>query len=426
MNWGMTIRLLACCLLSAALALPAQAEPEPLKILINKALERNPELQSLRLQAQSAMLSARAAGALPDPQLSLGVMNLPHSSLSLDESPMSSIKLGVSQVIPWPGKLSGRSQVADLQARMTQQSVEQAANRIRREVTSRYYDYAFWTEGTKVLEDNLVLTEALIEVTRTRYANGEAAMQEVLRSQNARDRLLNRMRMFEQSAMTALLELQRLTNDTATAIAADNIGLPAVEADTTLTNVTAVQHNPALLQADLGLQKAQASHRLAKSEYWPNLMLGIDYSFRRDIPMDPVGGEDFLSFHVGVSLPLWFFNSQRHRSAAAEVAVASSRSYQRAVQIRLDQHLRDVRQTQESLAENITRYNTAILPQSNAAFESAQAAWQVGQIDFDALLATQLEWLHAQLERLELLRNYYHKLAELNEVLGHDHTGNSL
>ncbi len=423
MTWGTTISLAACCLLLAIAPAKAQVQPETLDQLIHMALERNPDLQSVRLQTESSRLAARAAGALPDPQLALGIMSLPHSSLALDETPMSGIQVGVTQMIPWPGKLSGRSQVANFQAQIAQQQAEHTANQIIRQVTQSYYDWIYWTSGRQIIQDNLDLTDAMIKVARTRYANGDATMQEVLRATNAHDRLANRNRMFVQSAHSALLELQRLVDDTTLALDHTRASLPGISSPRDRDTQLPVTANPLLRQADLGVHRAEASQRLARAAYWPDLTLGVDYRFRKDSPMDPLDGEDFLSFRIGLSLPVWFFTNQRHRTASAGLATQASRAHRNAVHIRLEKQVRDIRQMQTMLQENIENYDNAILPQAKAAFQSAQASYEVGKIDFDALLATQRDWLNASLERLELLRNYYHKQAELQEVLGRNHEG---
>lgn len=417
---------LGVCTLSVALsAMPKQvySQPQELDTIIRKAFERNPRLQSMRLQSESAALSARAAGTLPDPQIGIGLMNLPHSSLALDETPMSGVQVGITQRIPWPGELSGKSDVASLQARISRQQARQVADEIARRVAASYYDYSYWIAGRTVLQDNLALTEALAEVARTRYANGDATMQEVLRAKNARERLNNRLRMFARSAESALLELQLLVDDTSITVTGE---LPEPAVDSTafpLSATGSVERNPLLQQADLGVERADATHGLARAAYWPDLTLGVDYRFRKAHPMDAVGGEDFLSFRVGISVPLWFMSNQKQRTASARIALDASRSHRHWVLTLLKKRARDIRQTQQMLHQNIGAYESAILPQSQAAFESARAAYEVGQVDFDALLAAQLDWLNARLERLELLRTYHQKQAELDEVLGRNHTG---
>lgn len=94
----------------------ANADQEKLNRLIQAALENYPELTVTRLNQTAAFSRSSAAGDLPDPMLSLGLLNLPSGSLALDETPMSGIAIGLSQQIPWPGELRARSTLAGLAA----------------------------------------------------------------------------------------------------------------------------------------------------------------------------------------------------------------------------------------------------------------------------------------------------------------------
>ncbi|MDH4158392.1 MAG: TolC family protein, partial [candidate division Zixibacteria bacterium] len=95
---------------------------QTLDSLIGVALEANPDIRAAQFDLAAAEYGARTAGSLPDPQLSAGALNLPRTSLSLGETPMSAFSIGLSQAIPWPGKLRARGAIARLQARATAQS----------------------------------------------------------------------------------------------------------------------------------------------------------------------------------------------------------------------------------------------------------------------------------------------------------------
>ena len=157
---------------------------------------------------------------------------------------------------------------------------------------------------------------------------------------------------------------------------------------------------------------------LERSRYWPNLMLGVDYRLRENVPGDPVAGENFLSFKVGLSIPLWFFKKQRNQTKAAQAMYASAQYQEHAVKRKVDQHLSDIQTALQTYSSSLMQYDSAITPQAQAGFETAQIAYEVGKVDFDALLSSQLELLEIKLERLNLLKLYHQKTAELYELLG--------
>ena len=90
-------------------------------------------------------------------------MNLPRSSFALDETPMSGIQLGLTQAIPWPGKLSAMGEKADLQKDFQSQTTFAERNRLIRQVTQSYYNYAYWKKAGDITQENIKLLELRIE-----------------------------------------------------------------------------------------------------------------------------------------------------------------------------------------------------------------------------------------------------------------------
>src|SRR6059036_4227900 len=79
---GMPLRklMLTALALTMACVSPAGAQDSLLQSLIGEALARNPTLAQRQAAVRAATLRIRPAGTLPDPRLSLGVMDLqmPH------------------------------------------------------------------------------------------------------------------------------------------------------------------------------------------------------------------------------------------------------------------------------------------------------------------------------------------------------------
>jgi len=71
-----------------------------------------------------------------------------------------------------------------------------------------------------------------------------------------------------------------------------------------------------------------------------------------------------------------------------------------------------------TLAESLEQYNNNIIHQARAAYDAARTSYEVGEIDFNDLLSAQLDLLEIELERAELLKNYWQKYAEYSELSG--------
>jgi len=407
-----------CFLICVALAPAGWAddisENHTLDSLIMVALERHPSIRAAEYRHSAAEHQAEFAGWLPDPKLSVAVLNLPRTSLSFDETPMSGVVLGLSQSIPWPGKLSAKTDIARLNSDIKATNLAARRNSIIRQVTHFYYDYSHWVQVEAVLAEKMQLVENISQVAQTRYSNGDGSLQNVLRSKTSKARIENRILMAAQKASSALVQLARLTDNPETINASLVLMLPPIPQKS--IEIAADFSNPILARASIGSAAAKRKVDLARSEYWPNLTVGVDYRIRKNTPMDAVSGEDFLSFKVGFNLPIWFFARQRNQTKAARESYLAAQADEHAIRNRVERQVADIELALQSLRERTEQYELTIVPQAQAAGDAAQVAYEVGQVDFNGLLSAQLDVMNVELERLELLKQYHQKTAALREL----------
>src|SRR5947199_406547 len=93
----------------------AQGPPAPvagdsvLQSLVAEALARNPTVEQRQAAVRAATLRIRPAGSLPDPMLSVGVMDLLLPHFEFNRSDFTEVDVELSQEIPWPASLGARS-----------------------------------------------------------------------------------------------------------------------------------------------------------------------------------------------------------------------------------------------------------------------------------------------------------------------------
>src|SRR5579859_2959801 len=100
-------RWLPTLVVAAALASPAHAGPLTFAQALDRAAASAPSLQAAALQTEAARASARAAGALPDPKLNLGVEGFPISGPNAghpSRDDFSAVKVGIMQDVPNRGR----------------------------------------------------------------------------------------------------------------------------------------------------------------------------------------------------------------------------------------------------------------------------------------------------------------------------------
>src|SRR2546430_12929636 len=103
-----------------------------LQSLVVEALARNPTVAQRQAAVRAATLRIRPAGSLPDPMLTVGVMDLLLPHFAFNQSDFTEVDVELSQEIPWPGSLGARSGV--VRAAAAGARAEEGA--VRRELTT--------------------------------------------------------------------------------------------------------------------------------------------------------------------------------------------------------------------------------------------------------------------------------------------------
>src|SRR5689334_11363539 len=183
-----------------------------LRSLIAEALARNPTLAQRQAAVRAATLRIRPAGTLPDPMLSVGVMDLLMPHFEFNQSDFTEADIELSQEIPWPGTLGARSGV--MRAAATGARAE--AGVVRRELTTAtaaaYYRLRYAVTALETLRRQRELLDAGVQLSTTRYATGAAPQSDPLQAKLARDRLRSEEYALESERVAALAAVNAIRN----------------------------------------------------------------------------------------------------------------------------------------------------------------------------------------------------------------------
>src|SRR5437588_3452476 len=216
MRRGMQFRhlMLTASALVIAGAGPAEAQDSVLQSLVAEALARNPTLAQRQAAVRAATLRIRPAGSLPDPMLTIGVMDLVMPHFEFNQSDFTEADVELSQEIPWPGSLGARSRVM----RAAAAGVRAEEGTVRRDVTTTmavaYYRLGYAVTALETLRYQRELLDAAAQLSTTRYATGAAPQSDPLQAKLARDRLRSEEFALESEQVAALAALNALRNRT--------------------------------------------------------------------------------------------------------------------------------------------------------------------------------------------------------------------
>jgi len=177
---------------------------------VSKAVQDNPRLSAALQKVQMVERTIPQAGALPDPQLSLGLMNLPVNSFAFNQEPMTGKTISVMQMFPFPGKLSLATDIAELNTAIARWQEQEVRNQIVALVKRVYFDLYAIDRTIETIESNQHLMEQFVSVAETKYATGSGLQQDVLRAQVELSKLGDDLIMWQQKRRSAVAKLNAL------------------------------------------------------------------------------------------------------------------------------------------------------------------------------------------------------------------------
>jgi hypothetical protein len=80
------------------------------------AIQHDPWLAGNQLQERALRAASQGANNLPDPMLSMGLLNLPTNGFVFDQEPMTQIKVGLAQTFPRGDSLAIKQKQLSYQA----------------------------------------------------------------------------------------------------------------------------------------------------------------------------------------------------------------------------------------------------------------------------------------------------------------------
>lgn len=398
---------------------PLAQTPADLKTYITEALQANPEIRRLAAQKQASQEAIRPAGALDDPMLTFGFFNLPVNTFSLRQEDMTQKTLGVQQKIPFPGKRRLRSEVAAEQARADDFALLDKLNEVRARVIQAYWGLSLASAAAAITEKNKQFWEQAIKVAETRYATGQGLQADVLQAQVELGNYLDRLLQWQQQQESLKAELNALRDKPVAAPVPPPAPLRPQVATLSADEMLALLENRPQIQAlKTQIRKQEKAVALAKRDYWPDVTIGVDYSFRENSPT--MTRTDFFTSYVQISLPLWFRSKQAPRVREEQAKQAAAQNAYQAAFNELAAAVKDRTNRLARLTQQIRLYDQGIIPQAQQAAQAALAAYQVGGLDFARLVQNTIAGYEAELKYLEYLKQFEENWAALEILVGQE------
>ena len=405
------------------------------------ARRNDPWLSGNRLSQEAIEASSVAAGALPDPKVNVGLLNLPTDTFDFNQEAMTQFRVGISQQFPrGRSRQLKRQQLATLSEQFPYQRHNRQA-RVAVTVSELWLELYLVQQSIALIEADRALFDQLADVAVASYTSTarRTRQQDVIRAELELTRLEDRLTALGERQVTLQQELAKWLRGDVSGPSLTGIGgidppdaaltlpeqLPATALSRPLSLALAedlrllsamLMRHPALVALDRKIAASATGVEVARQQYTPEWGVNAGYGYRDD---DPAGNEraDFFSIGVTLDVPLFHANRQDRRvqSAAAQAEAVKTEKI-----LLLRDMVAAFGSAREQLAKLDARqhlYRERLLPQMHDQAQASLAAYTNDDGDFAEVVRARIAELNAKIEALGLDVAREKNIAHLNYFL---------
>jgi outer membrane protein, heavy metal efflux system len=389
----------------------------PLSELLAEAEKNNPQIEAARHGWEAAKQVPTQVSTLPDPQFTLQHLSVgsPRPFAGYTNSDFAYIGLGVSQDIPYPGKLRLKGEIAKREADVSQQQIESVRRSVLAELKAAYFQLAYLSKTLAILEQDGELLKQVQQAADARYRSGMGTQQDLLQAQLQQTKLLREIAMHHLEVGKLEAQIKQLLSrpqDSPEIEPVDLVETPLVQTYGGLLAAAEVQ-NPEIASAKKIIEKQSLQVDLAHKDFYPDF--NVQYMWQRT---DPTQFRAYYMLSVGVRVPIYRGRKQHPELAQAEAEKLRAGSELQAQSQQAAAELRAQYVLAQQTSELLKIHREGLSPQSRSEFQAALAKYQSNKHDFQALLAAFLDVLHLDEEYWQNVAEYETAIARLEQITG--------
>lgn len=387
--------------------------PKNLSLLIEETTKNNPTIRAAHDRWMAEKNVIPQARSLPDPVFIANYFTL--EGKKADEQVLQGLELlGGSQEIPFPGKLYMRWKIAKINANRADAEYLAATISIISQLKRKYYDLYFVNKAIGILKHNKALLETLEKRAGERYGSRQAPEQDVFRAQTELSRFEMRLVSLQQEQQSLITDINAIVNRNLdiNVTTPDNLPITPFDHKAEDLNDAIKKGSPHLDVRRKTAEKSKKSIALSQMDYFSDFELEAEHV--RDRKVNAVGYQVFLK----ATLPLYFLDKQ-NKAVQESIARyhADLEEFQDAYQD-LGYRVKNAFLIIHRTNKLIQLLQGSLLPQAKETFNSSQAAYRTGGVDFLTMLNNLLTLQENELELEREIIKHEQQITEIEEVLG--------
>ncbi len=391
-----------------------------LQSALDVAVQDNPSLAEIQARSEAMAAIPSQVGTLPDPVISFNALNIPADTFDLAQENMTQLQGGISQAIPFPGKLALREEAALHEAEAAAHDVTEARWRLLRDVKKIWWALYYLDRALEIIRINQDLLRQFVEIAQTKYEVGEGLQQDVLLAQLELSKLFDSELVLIGARENAEAQLNALLDQPAdhkiTIPEKVREDLPDLLAESTLFQ-QAESYRALLKSRRESVNAAQSRLDLAKKDYYPDFNVGAYYGGRHDT-LSGQQRSDFLTMKLSMTVPIFFASKQR-KAVDQRNSELMQRRY--ALQDEWNNVRADIAKASSDYRQSKNQtvlFKSGIIPQARQTVASMLSGYQVDKVDFLNLVRSQITLYNYEIQYWKVLTEANQALAQLTAMIG--------
>ena len=403
-------------LLSLSLSLPAADLATPLSSLLDDANRNNPDILAARRGWQAATQVPSQVSTPPDPQVTVQSFSVgsPRPFAGFSNSEFAYVGFGVSQDIPFPGKLKLKGEAAQQDAAISRHKLEAVRRSVLQQVKAAYFEIAYVQQTLEVLDRNGKLLEQIERIADARYRVGQGNQQDVLKAQVERTKLLREIAHHHELMGTQQALLVKLLNRPPGS--PEITTEPLVETPLRYTSDELLEKvrstNPEIAGQQEMVKRQSLQIEMARKDRYPDF--SAEYMWQRTGPSFP----SYYMLTFSARVPIY---RRRKLNPEMNQAVEELNRSQREYESQVQSAYFDVRNqyiAAETASQILKIYRDGLIPQALATYRAGIASYQTGSLDFESLFSAFMDVLNFDAEYWKTLMDHETALARIEQITG--------
>jgi cobalt-zinc-cadmium efflux system outer membrane protein len=399
-----------------ALKLPAADPPTALSALLDEATQNNPDILAARRGWQAATQIPSQVSTPPDPQVTVQHVSVgsPRPFAGFSNSDFGYIGFGISQDLPYPGKLKLKGEAAQQDAAVSRTKLEAVRRSILQQVKEAYFQIAYVQQTLEVLDRNGKLLEQIERIADARYRVGEGSQQDILKAQLERTKLLREVAHHHELMETQQAQLRKLLNRPPGSHDISTEQLVETPLRYTSEELLAkVRTENPNVTGQLEMVKRQSLQvEIARKDRYPDF--SVQYMWQHTAEQF----RDYYMLSFSARIPIYRRRKLNpEMNQAVEELNRSRREYESQVQTAYFD-IRNQYIAAETASQMLKIYREGLIPQALATYRAGLASYQTGTLDFESLFSTFMDVLGFDGEYWKTLMEHETALARIEQITG--------